>query len=130
MKQKTEQIEAYKQMASQSPLKMEDCIKQHLEKNCVKFLGNEDKFDRCMDYLVDCAKEILDGHNGDVPDDVCYRICTDYFDDEIWKLEDEEKAKEKEESDRMAEKYNHVKAPEVPKKPTEKQLDFFAAMGV
>ena len=129
MKQKTEQIEDYKKMVLQSPNKMEDCIKQHLEKNCFKFIGNEDKFDRCIEYLTECAREILDGKNGDVPDDVCYKICSDYFDDEIWKIEDEEKATKKAEIEaRKNEK--PIVAPEIPKRRVEKQLDFLAAMGV
>ena len=87
-----EQLEAYKAMAKASPCSMEAMIKDNLQRTCDKFKGHEDKFDRCMDYLTECAKEILNSKNGEVDNEVCYRICRDYFNDEIWKKEDEEKA--------------------------------------
>ena len=139
MKQTKEQIEAYKAMAQNAPNSMEECIKKHLDEHCVKFKDNADKFDRCIKHLYETVMEMLGGEeaavdgclSGQVPAATCFKICRDYFDDELWKKEDEQKAKEKEESERMAEKYRApVHAPEVPKKPTEKQLDFFAAMGV
>ena len=87
-----EKIDAYREMAKNaSENSMEAQIRANLESTCDKFAGNEDKFDRCMNFLVQCAKEILEGKNGDIPDEVCYRICRDYFNDEIWKAEDEEK---------------------------------------
>ena len=93
---------------------MEAQIRANLESTCDKFAGNEDKFDRCMDFLVQVAKEILEGKNGEIPDEVCYRICRDYFNDEIWKAEDEEnerkKAEEEERAKEKAEK--EKKAPE------------------
>lgn len=86
-------IEAYKAMAKDSACpSMEAQIRENLERTCEKFAGNEDKFERCISYLEECAQEILEGKNGDVPDEVCFRICRDYFNDEIWKAEDEEKA--------------------------------------
>lgn len=87
-----EQLKAYKEMASASPDTMQSQIKKYLEEHCQKFIEN--KLDRCMEYLEDCAFDILDGKNGDIPDEVCFRICQDYFDDEVWKKEDEENAKE------------------------------------
>lgn len=87
-----ETIKTYKALAKESPDSMEVKIRANLEANCPKFNGNEDKFERCIDYLNSCAAEILGHRNGDVPDDVCYRICRDYFDDEIWRKEDEEDA--------------------------------------
>lgn len=94
---KQEQIAAYREMAKNaSENSMEAQIRANLESTCDKFAGNEDKFDRCMAFLVQCANEILEGQNGDIPDEVCFRICRDYFNDEIWKVEDEEnKAPEK-----------------------------------
>lgn len=73
-------IEAYKAMAKDSECpSMETQIRENLERTCDKFAGNEDKFERCISYLEECAKKILEGKNGDVPDEVCFRICRDYF---------------------------------------------------
>ena len=95
-----EQIAAYREMAKNAgENSMEAQIRANLEATCDKFAGNEDKFDRCMDFLVKCANEILEGKNGDIPDEVCFRICRDYFNDEIWKAEDEERAKSKAEKE-------------------------------
>ena len=96
-------IEAYKAMAKDSECpSMEAQIRANLESTCDKFAGNEDKFERCISYLEECAREILEGKNGDVPDEVCFRICRDYFNDEIWKKEDEEEAREKAEAEERA----------------------------
>ena len=96
-------IEAYKAMTKeQGCASMEAQIRENLERTCEKFAGNEDKFDRCISYLEECAQEILEGKNGDVPDDVCFRICRDYFNDEIWKAEDEEEARKKAEAEERA----------------------------
>jgi uncharacterized membrane protein YqiK len=98
-------IEAYKAMAKDSACpSMEAQIRENLERTCDKFAGNEDKFDRCISYLEECAQEILEGKNGDVPDEVCFRICRDYFNDEIWKAEDEEAAQAKAEAEERAAK--------------------------
>ena len=110
-----EQIAAYREMAKNASENcMEAQIRANLESTCDKFAGNEDKFDRCMSFLVQCANEILEGKNGDIPDEVCFRICRDYFNDEIWKAEDEEnerkKAEEEERAKEKAEK--EKKAPE------------------
>ena len=95
-----EQIAEYREMAKNaSENSMEAQIKANLESTCDKFKGNENKFDRCMAFLVKCANEILEGENGDIPDEVCFRICRDYFNDEIWKAEDEERAKAKAEKE-------------------------------
>ena len=110
-----EQIAAYREMAKNaSENSMEAQIRANLESTCDKFAGNEDKFDRCMAFLVQVAKEILEGKNGEISDEVCFRICRDYFNDEIWKAEDEEnerkKAEEEERAKEKAEK--EKKAPE------------------
>lgn len=91
MKPTKEQVEAYKSMAKQSPMSMESMIKAHLVANCPKFI--ESKFDGCLKYLTACAREILDSKSGEVADDVCYKICRDYFNDEVWKQEEEEARK-------------------------------------
>lgn len=96
-------IEAYKAMTKDSACQsMEAQIRENLERTCDKFAGNEDKFERCISYLEECAQEILEGKNGDVPDEVCFRICRDYFNDEIWKKEDEEAAQAKVEAEERA----------------------------
>ena len=96
-------IETYKAMANeQGCASMKEQIQENLERTCDKFAGNEDKFERCLSYLEECASEILEGKNGDVPDEVCFRICRDYFNDEIWKVEDEEAAQEKAEAEERA----------------------------
>lgn len=98
-----EQIAAYREMAKNaSENSMEAQIRANLEATCDKFAGNEDKFERCMAFLVQCANEILEGQNGDIPDEVCFRICRDYFNDEIWKAEDEENERKKAEEERRA----------------------------
>lgn len=98
-------IDAYKAMAKDSECpSMETQIRENLERTCDKFAGNEDKFERCISYLEECAKKILEGKNGDVPDEVCFRICRDYFNDEIWKVEDEEKAERDAKAKERAEK--------------------------
>ena len=114
-----EQIAAYREMAkNESENSMEAQIRANLESTCDKFAGNEDKFDRCMAFLVQCANEILEGQNGDIPDEVCFRICRDYFNDEIWKAEDEENERKKaEEEERIAkEKEKAQKEKKAPKK--------------
>lgn len=96
-------IEAYKAMAKDSECpSMETQIRENLERTCDKFAGNEDKFERCISYLEECTSQILDGKPGDVPDEVCFRICRDYFNDEIWKKEDEEEARKKAEAEERA----------------------------
>ena len=98
-----EQIAAYREMAKNaSENSMEAQIRANLESTCDKFAGNEDKFDRCMSFLVRCANDILEGKNGELPDEVCFRICRDYFNDEIWKVEDEENERNKAEEEKRA----------------------------
>ena len=112
---KQEQIAAYREMAKNaSENSMEAQIRANLEATCDKFAGNEDKFERCISYLEECASEILEGKNGDVPDEVCFRICRDYFNDEIWKAEDEENERKKAEEERRAKEKaeKEKKAPE------------------
>ena len=124
-----EQIAAYREMAKKaSENSMEAQIRANLESTCDKFAGNEDKFDRCMEFLKKVCLEMLGGEDaaegdenrsykilsGDIPDEVCFRICRDYFNDEIWKAEDEEaerKKAEEEEQLAKAKAENEKKAP-------------------
>ena len=112
-----EQIAAYREMAKNaSENSMEAQIRANLEATCDKFAGNEDKFDRCMLFLQKVCLEMLGGEDaaegdenrsyktlsGEIPDEVCFRICRDYFNDEIWKAEDEEEARKKAEDEERA----------------------------
>ena len=112
-----EQIAAYREMAKNaSENSMESQIRANLEATCDKFAGNEDKFDRCMAFLNNVCMEMLGGADaaedvqdenykklsGEIPDEVCFRICRDYFNDEIWKAEDEENERKKAEEERRA----------------------------
>ena len=113
MKPTKEQIEAYKAMAKTSPDSMKAMIEANLKATCDKFAGHEDRLDDCIKYLTECAREILDNKNGEVDNETCYRICRDYFNDELWKKEDEEKAareaKRKAESNAAQKKINAEK---------------------
>lgn len=114
-----EQIEAYRHMIADG-MSMEDKIREELSKTCDKFAGHEDRMAGCLEYLQECAKEILNSENGDVPDEVCYHICRDYFNDEIWKKEDEEKAeRKKKQAERAAQNTAKKKAAEERKKAAE-----------
>lgn len=119
------QIAAYREMAKNaSENSMEAQIRANLESTCDKFAGNEDKFDRCIDFLKNVCLEMLGGEDaaegdengsyrtlsGDIPDEVCFRICRDYFNDEIWKAEDEENERKKAEEEERA-KAKEKKAP-------------------
>lgn len=112
-----EQIAAYREMAKNaSENSMEAQIRANLESTCDKFAGNEDKFDRCMLFLKNVCLEMLGGEDaaegdenrnckilsGEIPDEVCFRICRDYFNDEIWKAEDEENERKKDEEEERA----------------------------
>ena len=129
-----EQIAAYREMAKNaSENSMEAQIKANLESTCDKFAGNEDKFDRCIEFLKKVCLEMLGGEDaaegdensickklsGEIPDEVCFRICRDYFNDEIWKAEDEENERKKaEEEERAKEKEKDEKEKKAPAKPT------------
>ena len=91
-----EQIAAYTDMAKDK-VTMQMCIHAWLAANCEKF--DDTKLERCLKHLHDVVSEMLDGKDGEVPDEVCYRICLDYFDDEMWKKEEEQEAKEKAEAE-------------------------------
>ncbi len=135
-----QQIEAYKKMAQEAASQsMEAQIKANLEKTCDKFKGHEDKLPDCIAYLTSVAKEILGGKNGDVADEVCFRICRDYFNDEIYLQEEAEKKAPKNKKtvaekarERLASKAEEPKPEEKPveKKeapaPSPLQLDLFA----
>ena len=95
MKPSKEAIEAYKEMAKASPASMKAMIEENLKATCDKYAGHEDRLDDCIDYLTECAKQILGSKNGEVDNETCYRICRDYFNDELWAKEDESKKAEK-----------------------------------
>ena len=126
-------IEAYKAMTKeQGCASMKEQIQENLERTCDKYAGNEDKLDRCISYLEDCASQILDGKSGDVPDEVCFRICRDYFNDEIWKVEDEEAAQAKAEAEeraRRAEEKKKEKKKAKKSKPEEEKASKCARCG-
>ena len=94
MKPSKEAIEAYKEMAKASPASMKTMIEENLKATCDKYAGHEDRLDDCIDYLTECAKQILGSKNGEVDNETCYRICRDYFNDELWAKEDESKKAE------------------------------------
>lgn len=104
MKPTKEKIEAYRAMAQSSNDTMEKKIRADLETNCQKFKGHEDLMERCIKHLTECAREILNSKNGEVNDETCFRICRDYFNDEIWKLEDQEEKEKKEKAELAAKK--------------------------
>ncbi|WP_458451522.1 hypothetical protein [Fibrobacter sp.] len=118
MKPTNEQLEAYKAMAAASPDSMKAKIEANLRATCDKFAGHEDRLEDCMKYLTECARGILNGKNGEVDDDTCYRICRDYFNDEIWAKEDEAKAeREKKRAEMNANAKHKKKAKPAQKKP-------------
>lgn len=93
MKPTKEMLKEYEDIAKKSNRNMKDCIKAHLVANCPKFEGHEDKFDECIEYVTECAKEILDGKNGEVADDACYKMARDFFNDELWDKDEKKTAK-------------------------------------
>lgn len=101
-----ELLESYKSMNASAS--MEDKIKAYLAENCAKYAGNECHFSDCIRHLTECAREILGGKNGNVDDAVCYRICMDYFNDEMWAEKSEPEKSEKAKPEKPAKK----KAPE------------------
>lgn len=61
-----EQIAAYREMAKNASANgMEAQIRANLESTCDKFAGNEDKFDRCIDFLKKVCLEMLGGEDAD-----------------------------------------------------------------
>ena len=123
MKPTKKQIEAYKEMAKTSPDSMKAMIEANLKATCDKFAGHEDRLDDCIDYLTKCAREILDHKNGEVDNETCYRICRDYFNDEIWAKDDEEKAAKKKKAPKKAAKKTEPKAKKVTQDFEKEQLD-------
>ena len=118
MKPTNEQLEAYKAMVAASPDSMKAKIEANLRATCDKFAGHEDRLEDCMEYLTECARGILNGKNGEVDDDTCYRICRDYFNDELWAKEDEEEAeREKKRAEMNANAKPKKKAKPAQKKP-------------
>lgn len=93
MKPTKEMLKEYAAIAKKSNRNMKDCIKAHLVANCPKFAGHEDKFDECIEYVTECAREILNGKNGEVADDACYKMARDFFNDELWGKDEGKTAK-------------------------------------
>ena len=94
MKPTKEMLKEYEAIAKKSNRDMKGCIKAHLFANCPKFAGHEDKFNECIEYVTECAKEILKNRPGDVADDACYKMARDFFNDELWD-KDEKKTDKK-----------------------------------
>lgn len=88
-----EMLKEYAAIAKKSNRDMKGCIKAHLVANCPKFAGHEDKFDECIEYVTECAREILNGKNGEVADDACYKMARDFFNDELWDKDEKKTAK-------------------------------------
>jgi hypothetical protein len=88
-----EMLKEYADIAKKSNRNMKDCIKAHLVANCPKFAGHEDKFNECIEYVTECAKEILKNRPGDVADDACYKMARDFFNDELWDKDEKKTAK-------------------------------------
>ena len=99
-----EMLKEYEAIAKKSNRDMKGCIKAHLSANCPKFAGHEDKFDECIEYVTECAKEILKNRPGDVADDACYKMARDFFNDELWDKDEKKTAKKAEEEQRAKEK--------------------------
>ena len=113
-----EKIDAYREMAKNaSENSMEAQIRANLESTCDKFAGHEDRLEDCMEYLTECARGILNGKNGEVDDDTCYRICRDYFNDEIWAKEDEAKTAKEAKRKADKEKLDKIRSEKKAKKP-------------
>lgn len=93
MKPTKEMLKEYKAIAKASKRNMKDCIKAHLVAHCPKFQGHEDKFEECIEYVVGCAKEILENRPGEVADDACYKMARDFFNDELWDKDEKKTAK-------------------------------------
>lgn len=121
MKPSKEAIEAYKEMAKASPASMKTMIEEKLKATCDKYAGHEDRLDDCIDYLTECAKQILGSKNGEVDNETCYRICRDYFNDELWAKENE--SKKAEQSKKKAEKPVKKTAAQVEKETVAKERE-------
>lgn len=98
MKPTKEMLKEYAAIAKKSNRDMKGCIKAHLIANCPKFAGHEDKFDECIEYVTECAREILKNRPGDVADDACYKMARDFFNDELWEKDKEKHAKKAEQA--------------------------------
>lgn len=88
-----EMLKEYAEIAKKSNRDMKGCIMAHLVANCPKFAGHEDKFNECIEYVTECAREILNGKNGDVADDACYKMARDFFNDKLWEKNEKKTAK-------------------------------------
>lgn len=118
MKPTKKQIKEYREIAEKESVNMKACIRKHLEENCPKFIGHEDRFDGCIEFVTECAKIILDNKSGGVADEACYKMARDYFNDELWKVDDELKEaakKDEEERESKIEPYAPPTKPSVKK---------------
>lgn len=86
----------YKVMAQERAVEtMTAQIKKKLEIDAALDPAFKEKYDSermegCIQFVIDCAIDILDGENGEVPDSVCFKIARDYFMDELWDEKHEE----------------------------------------
>lgn len=136
MKLSKERLEAYASKIGQTP---EQQINEYLSVNCESYKGNEDKLQRCITHLNSVVREISKTGNGmtAVPDMVVFIICQDYFNEKLWKAEDEKAAKAKKEAEERAAKAkaekeakakkaeDKKKAEEEKQKAKDSQLDLF-----
>lgn len=93
MKPTKEMLKEYAAIAKKSNRDMKGCIRAHLVAHCPKFAGNEDRFDECIGYVTECAREILKNRPGDVADDACYKMARDFFNDELWEKDEDKNAR-------------------------------------
>ena len=63
------------------------------ESGAAAVAGHEDKFGECIEYVTECAREILNGKNGEVADDACYKMARDFFNDKLWEKDEEKTTK-------------------------------------
>lgn len=137
MKLSKERLEAYASKIGQTP---SEAINEYLSVNCESYKGNEDKLPRAISHLQAVVRELPNANkNGmaTVPDIVVFLICQDYFNEEMWKAEDEEAAKAKKEAEERAAKAkaekeaktkkaeDKKKAEEEKQKAKDSQLDLF-----
>lgn len=141
MKLSKERLEAYASKIGQTP---EEQINEYLSVNCESYKGNEDKLPRAISHLQSVIRELPNANRegmAAVPDMVVFIICQDYFNQEMWKAEDEEAAKAKKEAEERAAKAkadkeakakkaeDKKKAEEEKQKAKDSQLDLFGSGG-
>lgn len=96
-------IEQYNQMFLESAEPtMEEQVRAHLKAEAERdpLFAEKLDFDKipdCMRFINECAQQLLKGQSGDVPDEICYKMARDFFNDRLWEEEEtqEEKPAEK-----------------------------------